>query len=240
MGGAGKTILSGTNTYSGGTQLNSGTLSLGSTTALGSGTLTIDGGTLDCSVASLVNGNNNAQAWNGNFAFAGTNALNLGTGNVTLGANVQINTSASGTTTPLTIAGNISGSYGLAKVGTGVLVLSGSNTYTGTTTLSQGYLQLSSTTGYAIPGNFIGNNVLSPKVYATANNQFAPGSVMYFVGTGGDHVRFELLGTTQTLAGIDNRASQRHAASFRTTEQAADRQFRRRPVDPQWLGQLLL
>ncbi len=206
LGGAGTTILSGSSTYSGGTQLNSGTLSLGSATALGTGTLTIDGGTLDSSVASLVNANNNAQAWNGNFTFAGSNALNLGTGAVALGANVQINTSASGTATPLTVGGNISGNFGLSKVGAGVLVLSGSNTYTGTTTFSQGSLQLSSTSGYAIPGNFIGNNVLSPHVYTTLGNQFAPGAVMNFVGTGGDHVRFELLGTTQTLAGIDNSA----------------------------------
>ena len=109
LGGTGKTILSGTNTYSGGTQLNSGTLSLGSATALGTGTLTIDGGTLDSNVASLVNANNNAQVWNGNFSFAGTNALNLGTGAVTLGANVQINRrrpvrSRSAATSPATTA----------------------------------------------------------------------------------------------------------------------------------------
>jgi fibronectin-binding autotransporter adhesin len=207
LGGSGKTILSSANTYSGGTQLNSGTLSVGNANALGSGTLTINGGTLDSNVASLGSNTNNAQTWNGNFAFAGTNALNLGTGNVTLGANVQINTTAANSATPLTVGGNISGAFGLSKTGAGALILAGANTYSGTTTLSQGYLQLSSTTGYAIPGNFIGNNVLSPKVYTTVNNQFAPGSVFSFMGTGGDHVRLELLGTVQTLAGIDNSAS---------------------------------
>ena len=43
------------------------------------------------------------------------------------------------------------------------------------------------------------------------SNQFAPGAVMSFTGTSGDHVRFELLGTTQTLGGIDDK---RHPPAF--------------------------
>ncbi len=79
LGGSGKTIINGNNTYTGGTQLNSGTLSVGTNTALGSGTLTINGGTIDASSAALTLANN-PQVWNGNFAFTGTNALNMGTG----------------------------------------------------------------------------------------------------------------------------------------------------------------
>ncbi|MFO1522778.1 MAG: hypothetical protein U1F77_11850, partial [Kiritimatiellia bacterium] len=99
---------------------------------------------------------------------------------------------------------------GLTKNGTGDLILEGteSNTYTGLTVLGAGRLGLAKTGGaYAISGNFTGINNASPEVYTLADNQFAPGTVMYFQGNEGDHVRFELLGTTQTLAGIDNSAS---------------------------------
>ena len=59
----------------------------------------------------------------------------------------------------------------------------------------------------AVNGDFIGINNASPDLYTTVDNQFAPGTVMYFQGNEGDHFRFELLGTTQTLAGVDNSAS---------------------------------
>ncbi len=218
LGGAGRTILSGPNTYSGGTQLNSGTLSLGSAAALGSGTLTINGGTLDSSVASLVNANNNAQIWNGSFTFAGSNSLNLGTGNVTLGGNVQITS----ITNTLTVGGAISGNYGLTITGatptsTGAVVFSGTspNTYTGLTSINgigttTGVitpLVLSKSAGVAaIPGNVTLINNESSVLYVTADNQFAAGSVLSMIA-GSGNARFELRGTTQTLAGLVNDGS---------------------------------
>ena len=48
----------------------------------------------------IVNANNNPQAWNGDFAFAGTSDLDLGTGAVTLGADCV-----------LTVNGSSSSSY---------------------------------------------------------------------------------------------------------------------------------
>ncbi|MCX7045484.1 MAG: autotransporter-associated beta strand repeat-containing protein, partial [Candidatus Sumerlaeota bacterium] len=104
--------------------------------------------------------------------------------------------------------GVISGAGNFAKMGTaGDLTLGGgsSNTFVGNMVLTEGRIGLAKTGGaVAIPGDFIGDNVNSPDVYATQDNQFAPGSVMRFFGTGGDHLRFELLGTVQTLAGVDN------------------------------------
>ncbi len=64
--------------------------------------------------------------------------------------------------------------YGLTLVGGGNFVLSGgsSNTYAGATTLVAGTLDLSNTSGYAIPGAlFVGNGVNTALVQDTANNQ---------------------------------------------------------------------
>ena len=123
--GAGTAVASGANTYSAGTTLVSGTLSLGNGTALGTGTFNITGGTIDAASA-LTLTTNNAQVWNGDFAFAGTNNLNLGTGAVSVPLPRTVTTTA-GT---LTIGGVISGSS-ITKAGNGTLVLAGNNTFTG-------------------------------------------------------------------------------------------------------------
>ncbi|MEK0450177.1 MAG: hypothetical protein RL088_2445 [Verrucomicrobiota bacterium] len=130
--GAGTAVVSGTNTYSGGTTLVSGTLSLANGAALGTGTFTINGGTIDAASVVTVT-TNNAQVWNGDFTFAGTNSLDLGNGTVSVPIPRTITTTA-GT---LTVGGSISGSS-LTKAGSGTLVLAGNNTYTGTTTLGSG------------------------------------------------------------------------------------------------------
>lgn len=142
------TLTGASSTYSGGATLNAGTLQLGSATALGSGALTINGGTLDASVANLVNANNNTQNWNGDFAFNGTQNLNLGTGNVALGGN-RIVTVAANT---LTVGGIVSGSgVGLTKLGAGTLALNGINTYSGTTIVNAGTLSvLAASTGTGV------------------------------------------------------------------------------------------
>ena len=47
-------------------------------------------------------------------------------------------------TATLTVSGNVSGGFGITKQGPGTLIISGSNTYTGTTTVNSGILQLNS------------------------------------------------------------------------------------------------
>jgi autotransporter-associated beta strand protein len=132
--GNGTLVLNGTNAFSGGFNNFAGTTVLGSTSALGTGPLAIAGGTLDSSVPNLVNLQNNIQNWNGDFAFAGTQSLDLGTGNVTLGASRLVSV-----TNTLAVGGNISGSgYGLTLAGPGTLKLYGASTYTGNTVLSLG------------------------------------------------------------------------------------------------------
>jgi autotransporter-associated beta strand protein len=144
--GTGPLGLNGANSYAGGTTLEAGTLTLGNASALGTGTLTISGGSLDSSVVDLVNANVNAQAWNVDFTFVGTQNLNLGTGAVTMSANRQVTVAANA----LTVGGAIGGgAVGLTKAGAGTLVLAGENTYTGGTTIAAGTLQLS---GAGTPG----------------------------------------------------------------------------------------
>src|ERR1700680_4452339 len=136
--GNGTLTLGGANTYSGGTTLSAGTLNVNNAKALGTGTFTISGGTIDNTTAGAITlSNNNAQAWNGDFTFTGTQSLNLGTGAVALGASRTVTVNANN----LTVGGVISGTgFGLTKAGNGTLTLSGANTYTGATTVNAGTL----------------------------------------------------------------------------------------------------
>ena len=120
--GAGTLSLTGANSYSGGTTVSEGTLQLGAGGSLASGgALAINGGTFD------LGGNNQTVG-----ALSGTGgAIALGGG--TLTANSAINTA---------LASAISGSGGFVKQGSGVLTFTGTNSYSGGTTVSQGTLRL--------------------------------------------------------------------------------------------------
>ncbi len=189
---SGTATLSQANTYTGGTTLAAGTLNLGSTTAIGAtaSTLTINGGVLDSSVLNLVNASNNAQIWNADFAFAGTQSLNLGTGGVDLGAT---GTAATRTiavmANTLTIGGVISNgtnsaTTGLTKVAAGTLVLSGANTYTGATTVSEGTLQLDGSNALGAVVNVTGTgNLLGAGTIRGNLNYTSSDEVSDFEGT---------------------------------------------------------
>ena len=138
---AGALTLSGANTYSGGTTLSAGTLNINNASAIGTGTFTISAGTIDnTSGAAITLNTNNAQNWNADFTFTGTNPLNLGTGAVALSANRTLTTTAN----TLTVGGVIGGAFSLTKNGAGTLTLTGANTYTGITTVSAGTLSIGS------------------------------------------------------------------------------------------------
>ena len=151
--GSGTTTLTGNNTYSGPTNLASGQLNINSPTAIGSGALAIHNTTSfdNTSGALITLANNNALNWYGLITFVGTNALNLGNGNVTLGTNTEVKVSGS----DLTVGGAIDGSgLSLTKSGTGSLFLTGTSTYSGATTVNGGNLvvsgSLTATTGVTV------------------------------------------------------------------------------------------
>ena len=127
-GGAGTWILSGDNTYSGATRLTNGTLQAGSSTAFSpnSAYAVASGKTLN-----LANYNNSI----GSLTGAGN--VTLGTATLTLGND---------NTSPAAFSGAISSTgspvTSLIKTGSGIQTLSGTNTYTGATNVSQGTLKL--------------------------------------------------------------------------------------------------
>ena len=122
--------------------LNNGNYCLGQTGVK----LTLNGGNLDTTSGQNngIQNSNPVQNWNANWSWLGSAAFfNIGTGAVTLGINpVQVTV-----TNTLTVGGAIGGgANGLTKAGTGTLMLSGADTYSGTTTVNGGVLRLGNAT----------------------------------------------------------------------------------------------
>lgn len=147
--GNGTQTLSGTNSYSGVTSINGGTLSVTANVNLGTtvsaAAINLGGGTL------LIGGNGT------NFSTSRAIILNAGGGILDSGASDNVMTFMTGSTVTnggnlLTLQGSGNGSIadvigngsgGVAKNGAGTWTLSGANSYTGGTTVSNGTLQLS-------------------------------------------------------------------------------------------------
>jgi fibronectin-binding autotransporter adhesin len=122
-----RALLSGSSSYSGGTTLTSGSMIVGNANALGTGPLAVNGGVLDLNGQSLsVGALSSGSAGVITSAVAGASSLNF---NQTLNA---------------TFAGGIRDGVGvvsLAKSGTGILYMSGSNAYSGATTVTDGQIR---------------------------------------------------------------------------------------------------
>lgn len=144
--GSGSLTINSANSYTGGTTLTAGTLNVGHASALGAvtSTLTISGGTLDNTSGAALTTNSYPVNINGDFAFTGTNALNLGTGAATLGTAAGTSRTITVNGNTLTLGGGIANgttANGFVKSGPGVLILSGASNFTGTATVSSGVLR---------------------------------------------------------------------------------------------------
>ena len=151
--GSGSLTLSGSNTYTGATTVSDGTLVAGHNNALGTtaaGTTVSSGATL--AVASGVTLAENLTVSGTGVSSAGALQVTSGSatvsGTVAMAADTTIGVSGTG----LTLSGVISGANNLAKSGGGALTLSGTGTYTGTTTVGAGTLVVTGTLNGASAG----------------------------------------------------------------------------------------
>ena len=184
--GANILTLATANSFSGGLVVNAGSVSLTNALALGTGPLTLFGGSsLDQGSAAntLTLATNNPVTVNGDFTFNGSNSLNLGTGAVSLGTTpgTTRTLAANGAGKVLTLGGVIADgttATSLTHAGTGTLVLSGNNTYSGATAVTgAGTLILGGANSYG------GGTILSATSTLIARNAGALGSGNVSVGT---------------------------------------------------------
>jgi len=142
--GAGLLMLGGSSSYTGATTLTSGTLRLDNQNAVANSTFTHSGtGTLvfNSSVAA------NAFTFGGLAASNAAAALALENN---AGPPAAITLTVGGNNATTSYAGSLTGAGSVVKVGTGILSLSGSNSYAGTMTVTGGVLSASAAA--ALPG----------------------------------------------------------------------------------------
>ncbi|MBZ9810849.1 MULTISPECIES: autotransporter-associated beta strand repeat-containing protein, partial [unclassified Mesorhizobium] len=165
--GPGTLVLSGNNTYTGGTIVTAGILQAGSTSAFGTGGMTVNAGaTLDL---------NNLSNTVGGLAGAGNVAL--GSGTLTLSGGFSF-------------SGSITGSGGLVKSGSGTQTFSGcSSSYDGSTTINGGVLAVSCLNNGGVASS-VGDSS------AAATNLVLNGGTLQYVGVGGSTNRQFTLGSS--------------------------------------------
>jgi fibronectin-binding autotransporter adhesin len=163
--GAGTLILSGANTYSGNSRVTAGTLELANASALQSSTLDMNSG----DAGTLSFGALTAATFGG---LTGSRNLNLLTTNA---SPLAVVLSVGNNNANTTYSGQLGGSGGITKVGSGTLTLTGANTNTGNTTLGGGTLVLSN-----------------------GNNRLRSGSTVVFTAAS----TLDVGDTTQTLNGL--------------------------------------
>ena len=132
--GDGTIILSGANTYTGGTTIAAGNLTISDSGTLGTAAdLTLNGGSLDLGGTSQIVGDVS-------ITTAAASGDTIGGG----GDLTAISYAVSNATGTVVISSDLAGSGAtMTKTGEGTLVLSGSNTYDGLTTVSAGELAIS-------------------------------------------------------------------------------------------------
>ena len=138
----------------GGITLNGGTLQLKANGTGGSQTITVANAVTTGASATTIDVNNNSSNTGNQISLAsltvGTGQLNVTGGNTytlrvggttTLNGNVTLNPTTAGLSL-VGVVGDGGNNYGITKIGTGTLTLSGANTYTGSTSVLAGQLNV--------------------------------------------------------------------------------------------------
>ncbi|WP_267225560.1 autotransporter-associated beta strand repeat-containing protein [Dyella silvae] len=182
--GAGTTVLTGNNSYTGGTTITSGTLQIGDggTTGNISGNVTnhsalvfnhSDNITLSGSVigtGTLAQNGNGTLFVTNSVTEAGSTTINAGTLSIgngttdgTVATNIVDNSALVFNRSSVTYGNVISGPGTVQKLGGGTLTLTGSNTYSGITTISAGTVQVGNggSTGTLGSGAVLDNGMLT-------------------------------------------------------------------------------
>ena len=183
--GNGTLTLSAVNTYTGGTTVSAGTLAVTKSSSLPgyatSGKISVNGG---ATLAINAGGS-------GEWASTDIDAL---CANATFSTGSFLGMDTTNASGGFVYSSNISGNFGLTKLGSNTLTLSGINTYSGLTTVSAGELDLNTTNGTAIGGNLAVSGGTAKLLQA---NQIANGgNLVVSSGT------FNLQGYNQTVANV--------------------------------------
>ncbi|MBB3898767.1 autotransporter-associated beta strand repeat-containing protein [Roseococcus suduntuyensis] len=209
---AGTLILTGTNSYSGGTTIDAGTLQVGNggtTGTLGSGAVVnnaalvfnrsdaVTFGNAISGSGTLTQEGSGTLILTGANTYSGTTTITTGTLQVgdggttgTLGSGAVVNNAALvfNRSDAVTVGNLISGSGTLTQEGSGTLILTGANTYSGTTTITAGTLQIGAggTTGTLGSGAVVNNAALvfNRSDAVTVGNLISGGGTLTQEGTG--------------------------------------------------------
>ena len=194
---SGAVTLSGVNTFTGTTTVTSGTLNLSATTGPAlAGNVIVNGGTLvpvtDNQVAASKTITVNSGVLNVGSSNQNVAGLKVVAGGVQ-GTSGVITSSTDFDIQSGTISAKLGGSVGLNKTGTGSASLSGVNTFTGTTTVSAGTLNLNAN-GTALAGKVVING---GSLSLLQNNQISSSKTVS-ISSG----NFALSGRSNTVAGL--------------------------------------
>lgn len=189
----GTLTLSGNNSYSGNTNISSGMVAIGSASALGNGagTVAFNGG--NGLTAGIRSTDGTARTISNAFSISGGNATNTYVFGATSGGTGNLTFTSTGTTSLGTVVrtfqvnnrtqfnGAFSGAGGgIAKTGSGTLILGGTNTYTGATNVNAGTLLINgslaagSAVTVASGASLGGGGIINGAV--TVNGSLTPGN----------------------------------------------------------------